>query len=151
MHDEPLTFLAFYQQSLRTPLFTGFLTMSGFLFSAKAFLITNLIKEVYSTDHYQKRVKDLRKYKQSLKITAPLKDLADYLQWSICLSLTASISQMTVGLIPYSWAAGLCLTIAGVAAASVFVAVYLLRQNIADWIETVEDKAKAPKDGKETG
>jgi hypothetical protein len=43
----------FYIQNLRASLFSGFLTLAGFLFTIKTFLIIRLNQDIYGDKEYQ--------------------------------------------------------------------------------------------------
>lgn len=134
-------FVDIYQTTFRTPLFTGFLTLTGFLFSVKAFLFANLQKEIYQSDDYLERFKRIRKYDSKLLITAPLRTLNSKLFFCILTTFFASLSQFSLGLIPYSWAAAFCVLVGIFGIVAVGIALQAVRNATIDWMNFVEEKA----------
>ena len=86
---------SFYAANLRTGLFTGFLTISSFLLAMTTFVIMNLKAQYYDLPAYTKRVKKRRETGCKRTYYRPLQNLGAALLVSICLTLTASLSQFT--------------------------------------------------------
>lgn len=118
-------FYELYATGMRSSLFTGFLTLSGFLLAAKTFVVVNMKKEVYDNEKYQENFKTQRRLDQTMRLYGPLESLARSLVLNVALCLGTAASQFTVGLIPSPFAAAVCLALA--AAAIVFLAVSLVR------------------------
>lgn len=136
----------FYQQSLRASLFTGFLTLSGFLFSAKTFIVMKMHESVYSTPAYQKRARaEATMAGKPLQIYAPLRSLADLLLLSVSVSLLTSVSQLTIGLALNYWAVLWCLAIAAVAVVFIAWSVLHLGINLRAWFNALEESAQTAK------
>lgn len=102
----------FYIAKLREPLFSGFLTIGGFLFSLKTFIITIMKKEVYDTDEYEKRVHKLKAFDDSVKKYDNLKNLSDMLFYIVFVSIITALFQFTVGLVEHLVATLICLFLA---------------------------------------
>ncbi len=144
----PDEFLAFYQDKLRVPFFTAYLTLSGFLFSSKAFVIPNLLKEIYANPAYQEFYFDWHK-KGLLKrgpVTRPVRNLSLLLHVAILSSLCTSAAQMSVGFIQHVWAAYFCLALGALTAVFVVLAVIEIRGNVKSWIDFIAEEAKRKND-----
>lgn len=131
-------FHQFYSANLRGSLFSAFLTLSGFLFSAHTFIITHMKKEMYDTEEYQKRVTDLRRLNENLTYYGNLRRLSGLLVATIVMTLIASVLQLTLGLIPANWSAILCLIAAGCAIIGLVVDILLMWGNLRQWFTDVE-------------
>jgi hypothetical protein len=139
---EPDPFMVFYQ-SLRGSLFSGFLTLTGFLFSMKTFLLANLQRDIYGTKEYQLWVEQIgRKYNPQLRVTGPIRRLARLLWWTLFATFVASISQLTIGLINHRAAAIICYALAAIAVCMVGVSIFVLSFVVKDWMGVIDVQAK---------
>lgn len=134
-------FVAFYEEKMRASLFTGFFTLSGFLMTAKTFIILNLKKEVFSTPIYLARV-HVQSRLDSIEVYKPLRDIGRVLLVNVALCLAASISQFTVGLIVYIFAVAICLSLAAGAAVMLVFSLWIIAKNLNDMYEHFEAEAK---------
>lgn len=134
-----------YDSFIRQSLFTGFLTLGGFLLSMKTFVLVNVKKEVYDSDAYTKFLQECRGNNLTLNRYASLYELQRGLTCSIVLSLLSSASQFTLGLTGYWWAKALASTVAALALAMVLWSVWLLYANTRAWIDYAR-KAKEEED-----
>jgi hypothetical protein len=141
--DKTDWFYQFYASNLRASLFSGFLTLTGFLFAVKTFFILNLKKELYDRDGYLRRIRDGRALNPKLTVFGPLKRLSRFLLCAVGLSLIASVSQMTLGLAPFWWAAVICLVAATAAVVALTSVLCLVSANLKDWFQFMEDEANA--------
>lgn len=146
--DDLLTYLAdrdeftvFYADKLRGSLFSAFLTLSGFLFSVKTFLIVRLDADVYSQEDYQDWVLKVgRKYNPDITVYGSLRRLGRLLFWGVCLSFAASIAQLTVGLCERRWSTWVAIGTA-IVASSVFVpTLFIVRGVVRSWVSFREEK-----------
>src|ERR1051326_8439256 len=64
-----------YDRKFQTPLFTGFLTIGGFLLTLKTFVLVQLKKELYENDYYKQRLNDKRVNEPNLSLYGPLNRL----------------------------------------------------------------------------
>jgi hypothetical protein len=135
-------FVKFYAENLRGNLFSGFLTLAGFLLSAKTFIVIHLQKEIYAKRHYHDRIRDLRKIDSTLKYYAPLRNLSRLLFWTILTSLLAAIAQVTIGLISHACAVWLCVILAITAIVFLFVSFCVMSASLRDWFNFLEDEAE---------
>src|SRR4051794_31887384 len=90
-------FQQFYATNLRGSLFSGFLTLTGFLFTVKTFLVINMKKELYDTQAYRDRHEAYLSTNPDLKLYAPLRRLSRWLLAAVVSSLVTAVSQLTVG------------------------------------------------------
>ena len=108
-----------YVKAMRASMFTGFLTLSGFLLSATTFVIIQMKKEVYEQPYYLERCRKQRKFGKCQPVYAPLRRLSRVLICAIALSLMASLIQVTVGLYETFFAVIICYCAAMLAMAGV--------------------------------
>ena len=131
-----------FAKDLRHGLFTGFLTISGFLSAAHTFIIVHMKKELYASDGYKKRIADIRKINPSHSYYGGLRRLSKLLMWSVFTSLATSLLQATIGLHHATWTAVLCLSSAAIAFVLLVVSMVFITLNMRAWFEDLEDAAK---------
>ncbi|MGM0985405.1 MAG: hypothetical protein ACQEXI_00245 [Pseudomonadota bacterium] len=132
-------FYKLYEDSLRGHLFSGFLALSGFLISLKAFIVVTMKEKVYDNPKYIDRWRQQRKFDSSLTLYGPLKELSDHLYYAISASLVAAVSQVTIGLFSFWWAALVCIFLAIFATSLLFSCLVLMKQNLDDWFTDIND------------
>jgi len=138
-HDAITTF---YVENLRSSLFSGFITLAGFLFTVKSFLITRLQQDVYGDPDYQDWIVDVgQKYSSTLTVYGSLKRLGRFLFATLCVSFVAAVCQLTIGLLGQRWATWLALTLAATAAVMFAATLFIVRSSIRAWVEYLEQKA----------
>lgn len=146
-------FAAFYGHNMRSALFTAFLTLSGFLLSAKTFVIANMKKDLYDSKEYRSKLASLRELNSTLSNYGPLKRLSYLLSASIGWSLLTSFSQFSIGLTPHWIAAVVCLWLAATAFILLFISLWVVSCNLSDWFTCIEEAANGkcsdPKDDKQ--
>ncbi|MBA6061509.1 hypothetical protein [Pseudomonas juntendi] len=126
-------FQAFYADKLRASLFAGFLTVGSFLMSLKTFIIVNMKKEVFDTQGYKEKFAKAN----SGKLYDPLKQLSDMLFATIVTCIIASISQLTIGLIPTVLTSIIPISIAIMALILLSWSLYLIRKNLESMFEHI--------------
>jgi hypothetical protein len=126
-----------YDKSMRSSLFTGFFTLSGFLLTAKTFIILNMKKEVYSTDAYLRTVLSHRQTlgtsapgANELEVYAPLKRLGDLLTINVAATLISSALQFSLGLVNSRYAVAICLAIASMAIVLLAISLFQMSANL---------------------
>jgi hypothetical protein len=142
------TWVKLYREGLRTPLFTGFLTVGSFLLTLMATILLR-IKEIYDEDEYEQ---DWQQYQAqrlaedpSAKPTAfygSLRNLGTALLTNVILALFSSILQVTFGFYNSPWAVAICL---GFAAMTLLLLLYLWWQiaaNLSRWFDVIERKKR---------
>ena len=132
----------YYSSYLRGSLFSGFLTLTGFLFSVMTFIVINLNKELYASPYYLKKIKELRKYRKDIPIYASLKRVSKFFVISVFLSLITAISHLTIGLINSNWAAIVCLALSGLSIILLLLVINVIRENINALFVYLEAKAE---------
>jgi len=146
VNPPPETFQHFYAASLRASLFSGFLTLTGFLFTVKTFIVIHIKKEIYDTEGYLSRVTSRRLLNKNLSVYGPLQRLSSLLFWSVVVSLVTATSQLTIGLWPEWWAAALCICFAVATIVLLLTDLVIIRRNLTEWFRFLEDSAKKKQD-----
>lgn len=126
----PDTLFAFYAASLRAPLFTGFLTLAGFLLAATTFIVLQMKKELYEKGYYAGRVSRGKAFGGTGAVYAPLRRLGHVLMACVSLALLSSVSQLTIGLIESSITACICIALATLAVLGLSWSIYLVWGNL---------------------
>ena len=132
--DSIQPFQSFYADKLRASLFAGFLTVGSFLMSLKTFIIVNMKKEVFDTQGYKKKFAATN----SGKLYDPLRQLSDMLFATIVTCIIASISQLTIGLIPTVLTSIIPISIAIIAIILLSWSLYLIRTNLESMFEHID-------------
>lgn len=133
----------FYGSSLRGSLFTGFLTLGGFLLSLKTFIVVNMKKEVFDTDDYKYEWEQQKKLDNANKMGLrfePLRYLSTVLFISIASCVIASVLQLTLGLAETFWAAIICLWAALVSVLFLLRSLWLIRVNLNRMFDFLDAK-----------
>jgi hypothetical protein len=136
------SFAKFYEDKLRASLFTGYFTLSGFLFTAKTFIILNMKKEMFSTTAYLKRFAIQQRLKPDMQIYKPLRDIGRVLLINVVLCLASSISQFTLGLYPNVLTVAICLALAASAVGMLIFSLSIIAWNLHDMYAHFEDEAQ---------
>ncbi|WP_076921207.1 hypothetical protein [Pseudoalteromonas sp. SK20] len=145
---DPDKIVKFYQVNIRGSLFAGFLTLGGFLLSLKTFIIVKLKENVYDHDEYEKRFKQQSKLNSKLVFYAPLKNLSNFLFWTVVSCIGAAITQLTLGLFNSFYTALIAIFTAIFAVCALMYSLYLIKLCLNDWFEFL-DIARTVKQKKE--
>lgn len=122
----------------RQAMFSGFLTLAGFLFAVKSFALVNLIREVYNTPEYRARVKANRSGNEKTTIYGPLTGLTFTLRLGMYFCLGTAVLQIMGGK-PEHWSfASLGFLSAIISLCLVIYAVRRLTANINVYIDFLE-------------
>jgi hypothetical protein len=132
----------FYAASLRGSLFAGFLTLSGFLFSAHTFIIVHMKKEMYDTESYKKRLAAIQILNGDHSYYGGLRRLSRLLITTTALALIASVLQLTLGLVEANWCAVVCLAAASVAIVLLVISLLVIALNLRTWFDDLEDASR---------
>ncbi|MCO6353501.1 hypothetical protein GBO14_01830 [Pseudoalteromonas shioyasakiensis] len=135
---DPNKVVKFYQVNIRGSLFAGLLTLGGFLLSLKTFIIVKLKENVYDHDEYEKRFKEQSKLKNGLVFYAPLKNLSDFLFWTVASCISAAITQLTFGLFNCYYTTLFALLTALFALSVLVYSLHLIKQCLNDWFEFLD-------------
>ncbi len=132
-------------RSLRPGLFSGFLTMTGFAMTMKAYVMVNVAKAIHDSKQARAVNETMAQYGIEADVYEPLEQLRDFLVVPVGLCLLAAIAQVTFGLRDSSvWCMGIALCLAANGAASIVGAIWMMRYAMSAWInllrrETPED------------
>lgn len=118
---------------LQNSLFTGFLTLGGFLLSLKTFILIQLKKELYDSPSYREHFRAVQEVEKTGSLYDPLKNLGEYLLYSVLFALSTSAAQLTIGFIPNKYAASFCLALPVAAFFVVFRAWFAIRKTLLEW------------------
>lgn len=132
--------IEFYDVKIRSALFSGLLTVGSFLLSLKVFIVVKFKENVFDSSAYKKRLAARRKINPNLSHYGPVRNLSQVLFIAIASSLTASVMQITVGLIPKWWALLLCTGSAAFAGVMLIQVLFLIRTILKDWLDHMEDE-----------
>ena len=135
---DPDKIVKFYQVNIRGSLFAGFLTLGGFLLSLKTFIIVKLKENVYDHDEYEKRFKQQSKLNSKLVFYAPLKNLSNFLFWTVVSCIGAAITQLTLGLFNCFYTALIAVFTAVFALSVLMYSLYLIKLCLNDWFDFLD-------------
>lgn len=138
---DKLEFVTYYQKNIRASLFSGFLTLGGFLLSLKTFIVVKLKESVYDNPHYKERFNARKKLDSSLEIYAPLRRLSDFLFWTILVAIVAAAGQFTLGLSLSFYAMLAAVGLALMALFMLICALLLVKQCLKDWFDFISSAA----------
>ncbi|WP_147468477.1 hypothetical protein [Corallococcus interemptor] len=129
----------FYSKNMRGSLFSGFLTLGGFLLSLKTFVVVKMKEGLYDNKAYRTR----HKRRQTLLKTDlynPLINLSHLLYYSILACIATSVSQLTLGLFPRWWSAAGCASLATFAVVLLAMSLREIKGNLDTWFECLEEE-----------
>lgn len=135
----------FYATNLRGSLFSGLLTITGFLLATKTFIIAQLKRDVYDQTFYSDRVARARKLDPDRTIHhyGPLRRVGKLLFGTAAASLIGALLQITLGLFVTPWAVLICLLACLVALVLVGWSMVIIKWALDDWFDGIE-KEKTP-------
>ena len=132
-------FTNYFAENLRGNLFAGFLTVGGFLFSLKTFIVIKMKENVYDHRKYKDRVEEHRKHNKDITFYGPLRRLSGLLFVSVLSSIFSAVMQLTVGLIDKWYAALACIWSSVIAITLLTVSIFVIKNNLDQWFEFLED------------
>jgi len=138
IHDKS-AFIIYYEKNLRGSLFSGFLTVGGFLLSLKTFIIIKLKENVYDHPEYLKRFNEMKKLDHGLELYSPLCRLADFLFWAVLSTIVAAILQLTLGLIGFYLPILIVLWISIFAIILLIYSLIIIRSNLNDYFKFINN------------
>lgn len=107
--------------------------------SLKAFIVVKLKENVFDTEVYKNKLKELRKINPGLTLYGPVKRLSQLLFLTISSAVVASVSQLTVGLVE-NWIAVLfCVFVAAFAISMLVATLLLIKSTLDEWLEYLEE------------
>lgn len=132
----------FYSKRMQTPLFTGFLTLGGFLLTLKTFVLIKLKEGLYDHKKYQEHHNKRKLLNSELTYYGPLSRLGNFLILSVLFALLTSFFQFTFGFINSNVIAAIALSLALTTSVIVLFAWWNIRRNLNYWFELLEDEKK---------
>ncbi len=132
--------IQFYDEKIRSILFSGLLTVGSFLLSLKVFIVVKFKENVFDSESYKSKLAERRKINPNLSHYGPVRNLSKVLFIAITSSLFASASQVTIGLIPEWWALLICVGLAAFAGVMLLQVLLLIRTILKDWLDHMEAK-----------
>jgi hypothetical protein len=124
--------LRFYAASLRSPLFTSMLTLSGLVFAIHNFLVINLQKEVYSKPTFRKYARLAEPNRHPLD---RLLAFSERCQRAAMVCFGSALVQFTIGFVPH-WSASAVAVFSAIAAVVTLVKLHFLqKQTIDGWFQ----------------
>lgn len=129
----------FYERHLRGSLFAGFLTVSGFLLSLKTFILIKLKENVYDHEKYRERYYEQKELDSSLQLYGPLKNLSDFLFWSVLSTIVAAVAQLTIGLFGSYWLTLSSLWLSFFALSVLVFSLMLIKTSLNDWFDFINN------------
>lgn len=139
--DRSCNLFDFYALNMRTPLFTGFLTIGAFLLTLKTFIIVKLKEGLYDSKAYQDRLKTMRNLNPDLSSYGPLARLSKFLIYCVLSALITSVFQFSVGFIKSNLASALCISLAATIVV-IFFAWWQIQSILSTWFELLEEADK---------
>jgi len=134
-----LVLIEFYSKNIRGSLFTGFLTLGGFLLSLKTFIIVKMKENVYDNSEYIKIYERNRKINQGISLYGPLKNLSDLLYWAILSCIVTSVLQFSLGLYAKWWSVVICISAAVFSIVLLLFSLLEIKSNLNKWFELIEN------------
>ncbi|MHB1174821.1 MAG: hypothetical protein ACYCZJ_06840 [Sulfuriferula sp.] len=131
----------FFADKLRGSLFAGFLTLGSFLLSLKTGIVIKIKEGLYDKPEYKTRLIQRRQLNTSLTHYGPLRRLSRLLSLAVFSALCAAAIQLTVGLVPFWWASGICLASATFSMGLLMASFFLIQANLSDWFNLLEDSS----------
>ena len=131
---------ALYASHLRGHLFSGFLSLSGFLLVLNWTLIIWLERIVYSTIEYEERYRDSVELGNSRMPYEPLRNMSQLGFISGFTALVTGVLQVTIGLCPSHWATFVCLAAASATILMALFYAYEVHRNLQVWLSYCEQK-----------
>lgn len=138
---DPIEFVWFYGENLRGSLFVGFLTIGGFLFSLKTFIIIKMKENVYDHKYYRERVENQRNLNKEISYYGPLKRLSKMLFASVLVSIITAVLQFTIGLIPDPLAVIICVWASCFSVALLVSSLLAIKNNLDNWFVFLEESS----------
>ncbi len=132
----------FYSTKMQVPLFTGFLTLGGFLLTLKTFVLIKLKEGLYDHYKYKEMLDERRLLNPKITYYGPLSRLGNFLIHSVLLALLTSFYQFTVGFIKCNIIAAIGLALAFTTTVIVLFAWWNIRQNLNYWFDLLEREKK---------
>lgn len=134
-------FFNFYSENVRASLFSGFLSLGGFLLALHTFIVVKMKETVYEHDLYIARLNEYRAENPKVSHYGPLLRLSDLIFYSVLSCLLTALMQLTIGLYPH-WASGvLCISAASGSVVLLMFVLVEVKGNMKDWFHFLEQES----------
>lgn len=133
----------YFGEKIRPSLFTGLLTIGSFMLSLKVFIVVKFKETVFDSEAYKERLANLRKVDPSIQHYAQVRNLSSVLFFSIASAISASVCQLTLGLIEKPAAMLMCVFMAAFAGAMLLQTLLLIRNILGEWLDHMEVKPES--------
>lgn len=124
---------------IRPSLFTGFLTVGGFLLSLKTLILVQLRKDVYDSPDYIALIEDNKKDDPKISRYAPLKNLGEFMLWSVFSAVFTSIVHLFLAFVTRRLCIIFSLSLSFTTLALVIRAWIAIRTSLHVWFRTLKD------------
>lgn len=131
----------FYAKNLRASLFSGFLSLGGFLLSLKTFVVVKVKEGLYDHARYRERVMTRQRLNKNLSFYGPVRRLSRLLFAAVCMAIATAIAQLTLGLINHWSAVALGLGLVAATLTVLLETLFVIRANLNDWFDFLEEDA----------
>ncbi len=130
----------FHKKELGTALFSGFLTLSAFIFTLETFIIVTIKENIYDNAGYIKNFEEKKKINNSLKRYAPLIRLKDFLFFTMLYSFLAAIFQLFSSLTDNWQFFILMMCFSSIAVISFGTSLFITNSILKSWLEFLEQQ-----------
>lgn len=134
-------YMNFYKD-IRAGCFTGFLTISGFLYAAHTFIVVHMKKEMYDQQWYRDHLAKLRTLNSAHSHYGALRRLSRTLMTAISVAALTSLCQITIGAFQHNWAALLCLLCVALSFGFLIWCIVLMTLNLRSWFDSLDATVK---------
>jgi len=124
-----------YDVKLRPYLFTGFLSIGGFLLTLKVFIVISLKEKLYEQEFYKKIYKERRDMDDKISLYGSLINLGSLLIFCVGLAISTSILQISLGLVKNIYCTGLCIAMAHATLTMVIFAWWQIKKSLDIWFD----------------
>lgn len=132
----------FFEEKIRSSLFSGLLTVGSFLLSLKVFIVVKFKETVFDSLQYKEQLQELRKVNPDLEHYRPVRDLSSVLFISIASAIIGAACQLTIGLLGNTMSMLVSIFMAAFAGAMLMQTLVLIRSIITSWLDYMEVKPK---------
>ncbi len=126
-------------QKIRPSLFTGFLTIGGFLLSLKTLILVQLRKELYDSEEYKAEIKEHQKEHPEYRRYAPLKNLGEFMLWSVFAAIMTAAVHLFLAFFSHKLTVIFSLSLSLTTLALVFRAWMAIRTSLHVWFRTLKE------------
>lgn len=127
-----------YFDKIRPYLFTGFLTIGGFLLSLKIFILISLKEKLYDSEGYKKIYFAKKALRNDIVFYGSLINLGNLLVLCVGLSLITAFLQISLGLFQKDITSIVCMSFAYATLVLIFFALVQIRGSLKIWFNYLE-------------